>query len=181
MKKSCESKRCSKCKQIYPVSAFYSHKSRPDRLAVQCKYCMLAYSKSDAGRKAGGEAAKRYRESEMGKLCRRKYAFSDAGNAAVKRWRNRYYHSIVGYLHCRFYNARARCENPGIRNYKNYGGRGIKMKFKSADVLVDYVVNVLKVDPRGLDMDRTDNDGNYEPGNIRFVTRKENTNNRKKR
>lgn len=43
---------------------------------------------------------------------------------------------------------------------------------------MNYVVDILKVDPRGFDIDRIDNNGHYEKGNIRFVTHKENCNNR---
>ena len=41
-----------------------------------------------------------------------------------------------------------------------------------------YVIDELRVDPRGLQIDRIDNDGHYEKGNIRFVTCVENNNNR---
>lgn len=71
-----------------------------------------------------------------------------------------------------------RCTSPAYKNYKNYGGRGIKVCFKSANEFVDYVINILQVDPRGLQVDRIDNNGNYEPGNIRFVTHLENQHNK---
>lgn len=89
-----------------------------------------------------------------------------------------YYATVNGHLRHIFSNMRQRCENPAHRGYNRYGGRGIKCLFASAEELIDYVVNTLKVDPRGLDCDRTDNDGHYEPGNIRFITHKENCNNR---
>jgi len=44
---------------------------------------------------------------------------------------------------------------------------------QSADDFRDYVINELKVDPRGLQIHRIDNDGHYERGNIVFVTREE--------
>ena len=74
-----------------------------------------------------------------------------------------------------------RCNNPEAQNYKYYGGRGIKNKFTSLDEFRDYVMNELRVDPRGLDIDRIDNSGHYEKGNIRFITHKENCQNRNKR
>lgn len=41
-------------------------------------------------------------------------------------------------------------------------------------------MNELKIDPRGLTIDRIDNSGNYEKGNIQFITHKENNQNRRK-
>ena len=67
------------------------------------------------------------------------------------------------------------------KSYKNYGGRGIKVKFACFEDFFDYVVNELRADPRGLTIDRIDNDGDYERGNIRFVSQVENLQNRRKR
>jgi len=71
-----------------------------------------------------------------------------------------------------------RCTNKNAHNYNRYGGRGIKQKFDSSEKFIEYVLNILQIDPRGLQIDRIDNDRHYEPGNIRFVTAKENCNNR---
>jgi len=85
---------------------------------------------------------------------------------------------IIADLRNRYSNILSRCNNPGHSAYKYYGGRGIQVNFESCDEFVDYVIDVLQIDPRGLDIDRIDNDGNYEPGNIRFVTHKENLQNK---
>ncbi len=94
--------------------------------------------------------------------------------------RGREYHKTInGRLRRCFGCMKRRCENPKSAKYKDYGGRGIKIKFTSSDEFVDYVINVLKVDPRGLQIDRIDNNGHYEPGNIRFTTSKVNNNNKR--
>ena len=76
-----------------------------------------------------------------------------------------------------------RCNVPKCKGYHNYGGRGIKCLFKNFAEFYAYVTDVLWVidiqQIDGLEIDRIDNDGNYEPGNIRFVTHKENANNRR--
>ncbi len=89
-----------------------------------------------------------------------------------------YHNTVRGYLRRTYQNIKNRCNN--LSN-KYYGGRGIKNKFNSPDEFVEYVINELQVDPRNLQIDRINNDGNYEKGNIRFVTAKVNSNNRRKR
>lgn len=81
----------------------------------------------------------------------------------------------------RFVGIKQRCNNPKYKGYKNYGGRGIRCLFKSSDEFVNYIINELQIDPRKLTIDRIDNDGNYERGNIRFVTQTENLKNRRKK
>jgi|SRR3972149_2848929 len=73
-----------------------------------------------------------------------------------------------------------RCLNPKNTIYKYYGGRGITICPEWAN---DYIVfrdwtldNGYK---EGLEIDRRNNDGNYEPSNCHFVTRQINGRNRK--
>lgn len=81
-------------------------------------------------------------------------------------------------LYNKFKSMRSRCNNPNNSQYKNYGGRGIKCLFN--DGFVKFVEYCLSVGWKtGLQIDRIDNNGNYEPGNIRFVSRKTNVRNRR--
>lgn len=66
-----------------------------------------------------------------------------------------------------------RCTNPLYPQWKDYGGRGIKVYREWLDdpsKFVHYLASLPGVDNPDLYLDRINNDGNYEPGNLRFVT-----------
>lgn len=67
-------------------------------------------------------------------------------------------------------NMRRRCSDTKNRQFCDYGGRGIKVceAWKSFIAFRDWATANGYTD--GLQIDRIDNDGNYEPGNCRFVT-----------
>lgn len=71
-----------------------------------------------------------------------------------------------------------RCDNPNCSQYLNYGGRGIKVCAQWYDIN-QFIKDLPKGYNDGLEIDRIDNDGDYEPSNIRWVTKKVNTNNRR--
>ncbi|MEM6385507.1 MAG: hypothetical protein AAF718_04635 [Pseudomonadota bacterium] len=73
-----------------------------------------------------------------------------------------------------------RCENPRNPEYRNYGARGIKLLFGSRDEFIQWCLgNLPHEDYRGVQIDRCNNDGHYEPGNLRLVTQMENLRNKR--
>ena len=74
-----------------------------------------------------------------------------------------------------------RCYNPKAANYDIYGGRGITVCEEWHDVLAFEKWAINSGYKKGLSIDRIDSNGNYEPSNCRWVTHKENCNNRKRK
>jgi len=73
-----------------------------------------------------------------------------------------------------------RCYDPLDQAYCNYGGRGISV-YEPWHDLVKFYEDVMKLGwQHGLEIDRyPNNDGNYEPSNVRFVSCEDNNNNRR--
>lgn len=81
-------------------------------------------------------------------------------------------------LYKRLTAAKQRCTNPGDPGYHRYGARGICFAWESVNDACRWVMENLGVPTDTQELDRIDNNGDYAPGNLRFVTKKENTANR---
>lgn len=80
-------------------------------------------------------------------------------------------------------NAYHRCHNPNHKAYEDYGARGIKVcpewqpPFMPA--LAQFIADIGPCPHPSLTLDRIDNDGNYELGNVAWRTRAEQGANRR--
>lgn len=75
-------------------------------------------------------------------------------------------------------NMRTRCTNPKANNYHNYGGRGITYDPKW-ETFEGFWEDMQEGYSDELTLDRIDNDGNYCKENCKWITMKEQQNNRR--
>ena len=88
-------------------------------------------------------------------------------------------HGVGSVLYNKWGSMKTRCYYPKSKDYKNYGGRGIKIcdewlnydNFRNWSISTGY--------QEGLTIDRIDNDRNYEPSNCKWITMKEQQRNKR--
>ncbi len=74
--------------------------------------------------------------------------------------------------------AKDRCSNPNNINFARYGGRGICMCAEWVKSIAAFVRDMGPRPSLSHTLDRINNDGNYEPGNCRWATKKQQMRNR---
>jgi hypothetical protein len=92
----------------------------------------------------------------------------------LKEYQKKYYQENP--LRSLYDNIKQRCYNTKAVNFKDYGGRNITMCQGWLDSFEAFEKWCLDNNYRkGLEIDRIDNDGSYEPNNCQFITPAENT------
>lgn len=86
------------------------------------------------------------------------------------------------YLYRTWENIKKRTTNKSHRQFKDYGGRGIQLCsewLNDPAAFIRWILAAIGDRPDGMSLDRIDNGGNYEPGNLRWADRKTQRHNRR--
>lgn len=81
----------------------------------------------------------------------------------------------AAYIYTAWEHIKHRCFKENDPYYHAYGGRGITLygpRITDPGGFASYVENTIGRRPKGHSIDRINNDGNYEPGNLRWATPK---------
>jgi hypothetical protein len=133
---------------------------------IQVKKANAAFIVAQAARKAAKLASPEYLQAQED----------------IKRKQELRFHGLIKHpLYTCWRNMRRRCYEPTRKDYKQYGGRGIKVCDRWLEAFKNFYDDVIDLWAEGLTIDRIDVNGNYEPDNVRFVTWKEQANNKQPR
>lgn len=87
------------------------------------------------------------------------------------------------YLYTRWNSIKNRCLNKNNKGYSDYGGRGIKCHeswIHDSLAFVNYIIDTLGHRPsKEFSLERIDNNGNYEPNNLKWASIIEQRNNQR--
>ena len=142
-----KTKVCSKCKIYKPLLEFYKQSDKKDGLTYQCKDCIAKRLK------------KYYIDNKQNILMKGK--IYEIKIKSEMPWK--------AVLH----DIKQRCNNPNNRDYKWYGGRGIKCLITIEELKFLWMRDKAS-EMKKPTIDRKDNDNDYTFENCQFLELKDN-------
>ena len=148
-----KTKLCRNCKKVKNLSEFHIDKLRKDGLCYSCKECKNLFSKIYYQNNRVDRAI-------YSRLRRKNNPDYYAELARLRRQQTPWKYTLLG--------IKARCNNPNSKDYKYYGGRGIKCLITEEELkklwFRDKAYKMKKPS-----IDREDNDGNYIIDNCSYI------------
>ena len=102
----------------------------------------------------------------------------------MRSQKNGYKHGMAGTaIYKAWVDAYSRCRDKNHQGYRNYGGRGIKFseEFLGENGLERFSNELGQKPSKSHSVDRIDNERGYEPGNLRWATKREQRRNQRSR
>lgn len=166
---------CTKCNIEKELSAFRYQKDTKDKLTCYCKECLNKYLSMYhlKNREKISIKQKIYVEKNKDKikLQFKKWYLENKSKCYLKSQQYKKEHPWV----ITFDHIHARCTNPNNKDYKRYGGRGIKNLFKNSEEIKLLWIRDNAYLLKEPSIDRINNDGNYCLENCRFIEKSENS------
>lgn len=150
---------CTGCKKTKSLACFHKNRAEPDGHQKYCKECR-------ADKKRVPHTHTTYTRVRNGKT------------QVVTRRVDSHGLSKSDPLYKVWCGMRRRCYETTAKNYRWYGGKGVQVHPDWHDFLTFRQWAYANGYAKGLELDRVDSDGNYEPGNCRWRTKKANLRNR---